>query len=88
MVVVSRNGERLAEWTGDEERIVEAIHSNGVEVRDSKGKLIGKVVPASETAKEPFWPPDPTYTYEDAIRDARQGPHYTLEEIWKELGAK
>src|SRR4051794_37859183 len=83
MVALYADGKRLGEWSEDDTRFLQAVQSGKVEFRDKSGNVVARV-----TAPEPFWPGDPSYTYEDAVRDSEAPGGKTLDEIWKELGAK
>ena len=83
MIALFVDGQRIADWSMEEERILEAIRAGKLVFRDGSGKLIARAVQAEEA----FWPPDPNYTLNDHRREASQGGRFTLAEIWQELGA-
>jgi hypothetical protein len=80
MVMLYAKGQMVGNWA-DSEKLVSEIesHAREFELRDETGKLLGRVVPASE----PICPWEPDLTKEDIDRRIAAGGGSSLADFWK-----
>ena len=83
MVLLYSEGQKIGPWSESEKLLADlGKNPREYELRDEHGKLIGRVVPATE----PLCPWDPTITKEEIDRRMKEPGAMTLAEFWKRMG--
>lgn len=85
MIPLYSEGQKIGPWS-ESEKLLADLDKNPreYELRDEHGKLIGRVVPATE----PLCPWDPTITKEEIDRRMKEPGAMTLAEFWKRMGVE
>jgi len=85
MVMLYIKGQKVGPWAESEKVLSDlATNPREYELRDEFGKLIGRVVPATE----PLCPWDPTIDKAEIERRMKEPGAMTLAEFWKKMGVE